>query len=62
MSPEGYAILLESNGQIILRFYPDCNNDSVWIEVIRSYNYDAIMRALMSDRTNRGQPKEYWIS
>lgn len=62
MSPEGYAILLESNGQFILRFYPDCNKDSVWIEVIRSYNYDAIMRALMSDRTNRGQPKEYWIS
>jgi hypothetical protein len=63
MLPNGYAIVLDYSGQFQLRYYQDVNITSSWIIVSMSYNYDDIMRALLSHREyNCGMGKEYWIS
>ena len=62
MTPQGYAIVLDSTGHFVLRYYPDVNRSGVYMEVSRSFNYDGIMRALLQDREMRGMDKEYWIS
>ena len=63
MIPNGYAIVLDYSGQFQLRYYQDVNITSGWIIVTMSYNYDDIMRALLSHREyNGGMGKEYWIS
>jgi hypothetical protein len=63
MMPNGYAIVLDYSGQFQLRYYQDVNITSSWVMVTMSYNYDDIMRALLSHREyNSGMGKEYWIS
>jgi hypothetical protein len=62
MTPEGYAVVHDHSGFFSLRYYPDVNRESVYMQVTMSRSYDDIMRALLQDREMRGIGKEYWIS